>query len=348
MAWTITRGDVIYIGWKENGKDRYATTRDKEHSGTDPKWAEQKRLEKELQQTVAAGPVSMPQEDMTLDTLIELYKKEADISESTLRINGYSWKKFQDIEGKLKLGEITTAIMKHFKDTLIKADASPTSICIYLRDLNKLLGFAVDKNLVRWNPCKKPGSRKWAIEHPEEELTWRFLTAQEEEKLLSSCNPLLARMVVVALGTGLRISQVVGMDWKRFDAKSRLYFVPKQKRQKARNIPVFDAVAKAMGPLHLSGRVFPGTNTDQITKMFIRAVRRSMMGGECTFHDLRHTFVSRVCQYLSPVEVRDLMGWSSVALVDRYTHSRVTDIQDKMREAMGEAAHPREGKYALS
>lgn len=325
MAWTIKRGNIFYIGWNDGTKDKYESTR-----SSDPAIAETRRLEKELHQTVSKGAVAQPLPEMSLETLIELYKKEADIKENTHRINKYSWGKFKLIIGDKPIGDYSTADVKRFKDTLLAQEAAHASISLYLRDLNKLFGFAVEKALIKMNPCKRPGNRKWAIEHPEEENTFRFLTQEEEAHLLAVCNPILIRMVKVGLGTGLRISQVVEMDWKRYDAKTRLYIVPKQKRQKARHIPIFGPTLEAMGALHLGGRVFPGTNKDQIEKMFHRAVKNSKIGGECTFHDLRHTFVSRVCNYLSPVEVRDLMGWSSVALVDRYTHSRVTDIQAKM------------------
>lgn len=327
MAWIIKRGPTFYVGWNDGMKDRYESTRSQ-----DPQVAETKRLEKELQLSLNKGVTPDPRPDILFSTVVELYKKEADITEATLRINGYSWGKFVSMMGDKAIGEYTTADIKSFKDMLVAQDASAASISLYLRDINKVFGFAVDKGIIHVNPCKKTGSRKWAVAHPEEEYEYRFLTQEEEARLLAVCNPLLRRMVIVALETGLRISQIIEMDWKRFKNHERLYEVAKQKRQKARHIPVFDRALEAMGARRLAGRVFPGTNKDMIEKMFTRAVKKSLGKGYCTFHDLRHTFVSRVCAYLSPVEVRDLMGWSSVALVDRYTHSRVIDIQAKMQQ----------------
>lgn len=334
MAWIIDRNGTFYIGWNDGKKDRYQSTRSK-----DPVIAERKRLEMELSQTVSTGLVESPRPEMVIDTLVELYKKEADLAPKTIRINKYSWGHLKRVLNNAPIGEITTARLLEFKNTLVKEGAAPATIHIYFRDINKLLGFAVDKGLLRSNPCKKTGSKKWAIERPEQEDTFRFLTEDEETRLLAVCNPLLKRMVTVALNTGLRISQVVEMDWKRYDVKEQLYIVPKQKRQKARRIPILAKCLDAMGSPKFHGRVFPDTNVDQIEKMFGRAVenvwpkRRETDDSYCTFHDLRHTFISRVCDILSPVEVRDLMGWSSVALVDRYSHTRVTNIQAKMRAA---------------
>lgn len=333
MAWTIARKGIFYIGWNDGTKDRYTSTR-----SNDPKVAEQKRLEKELSQTVTAGQIEAPMPLMDIDTLVLLYKKEADLAPKTIRINEYSWGHLKRILNNAPIGEITTARLLEFKNTLLKEGAAAATIHIYFRDINKLLGFAKAKGLLRSNPCKKPDG-KWAIERPEQEDTFRFLTDEEEARLLAVCNPLLKRMVTVAITTGLRISQVVEMDWKRYDPKEQLYIVPKQKRQKARRIPILAKCLDAMGSAKFHGRVFPDTNVDQIEKMFGRAVenvwpkKRESDEVYCTFHDLRHTFVSRVNGYLTPVEVRDLMGWSSVALVDRYSHSRVSDIQAKMRAA---------------
>lgn len=330
MSWLIKRGNIFYVGWNDGVKDRYESTRT-----TDPGLAEKYRLEKELAQTVSKGPVPEPVKDIDVKALVRLYKNETDLGAATLRINDISWNHFDEfIDGK-KVTEITVTDLKDFKNRLLLNKAAPATIHIYFRDVNKLLGFAKAKGLIKKNPCKKDDG-KWAIDLPPVEDTWTFLTLQEEEKLLSLCNPLLKRMVIVALETGLRISQVIDMDWKRYDSTARLYIVPPQKRQRIRRIPILPRALESMGPLRLGGRVFPGTNKDQIEKMFTRAVKKGWPKKHkdddpfCTFHDLRHTFVSRVCQYLSPAEVRDLMGWSSVSLVDRYTHSRVTDIQSKM------------------
>lgn len=329
MAWLWKRGTVWYVGYREGGKDRYITTGTSDESQAT---IEKARIELELKVHKGVLPNSELQ-SLKFSEVVELYEKTADLKPKTKETNKLSWAKWREFTGDAPISDATTEKVIAFRDSMVKKDYAPASVSIYLRDLNKIFGYALRKGLIKANPCKQENSNKWAVEHPEDELTWRFLTHEEEEKLLAVCSPLLRRICIVDLETGLRISQIVEMDWARYNVKTRLYTVPKQKRQKIRQIPLFDRALNSMGTPKFQGPVFSGVNKDMITKQFARAVKASKIGGKCTFHDLRHTFVSRWCGRLSPTEVRDLMGWSSLVMVDRYTHSRVTDIQAKMAKS---------------
>lgn len=57
-----------------------------------------------------------------------------------------------------------------------------------------------------------------------------------------------------------------------------------------------------------------------------------------TFHDLRHTFASRLAASgADPFVIRDYLGHSSVTMTDRYVSTRVEDMRAAV-EAAGRGA----------
>lgn len=322
MAWLIQRGNVWYIGWREGNKDRYEST-----GTSDPELAETKKLTKELSLRVATD--TLPESPDTLfSQLVELYKKQVKLAPKTLATNTYSWNHFKRLIGDLAIGSVSSETILAFDSRLEEEHFSNASRSIYLRDVKKVFRFAHSEGMIKKNPCR-------TIALPEEENVAYFISVEEEAKLMAVANILMRRIMTVALETGLRLSQIVFMDWKNYNIKEKLYFVAKQKRQKARNIPMFPKALEAMGPVKLSGRVFPEANVDQVEHMWQRIVDNAgIEPAEPRFHDLRHTCASRLAKILSPYELRDFFGWSSVAMCDRYTHTRVNDIRQKIAQGM--------------
>lgn len=325
MAWLIQRGKIFYVGWNDGTKDRYESA----HT-TDAVIAETKRLEKELAQSKPHGQEFIPNHTIALDSLISLYTKSADISSSTVRLNLYSWKKMRTLTGATILNDLLSdSFVKELKDKAKARMLSPAYISMILRDTRKLLEYAVIKGFILKNPLKK-------VTLPEQEPVARFITPDEEQRILAECSDELARIVKIALNVGLRVSQISSLTWKQIDLEHHLIYVPKQKRQRSRRIPIFHDTLSLCGPRKLSGQVFT-MNTEQIKQAFRRVIRRlrgrKAIHGRIRFHDLRHTCASRLAQILEPAEVRDYFGWSSISMVDRYTHTTLTRIREKIERA---------------
>jgi integrase len=247
---------------------------------------------------------------------------------ATHRANSYSWKKFVELTGVRLLDGMTSETMKKFKTKAEAVGLAPAYISMILRDVSKLMKFAKKKKLITDNPCED-------IQHPEEEDVARVLTDEEQDTLIEHANPTLRRCLILALNTGLRISQIVFLDWKQVKLGEGLIHIPGQKRQKARHIPILKAVPEALGEPKVSGRIFDGITCDGVEKMWGRLQDAGNKGGwfkgSARFHDLRHTFCTRMGPILGPFGLRDLMGWHSVSMTDRYCHTNVRAIQDKLK-----------------
>ena len=326
MSWLIRRPaetGMYYYGHRIDGKDRYISLETK-----DTETAETAQIRWDLHFRTSAGPVTEPSPNMSVDALAELYLKQADIIPKTVTTNKNSWGHWKRVVGNKTIGSTTREDALKFRDTLIEEDFSEASIGIFFRDTHKLFAFATTKGLILKNPLVE-------VELPQDEdETFRVLTKEEEARLLEHANPLMARVIPFALETGLRLSQIVNLDWKQFKSKDHLIFVAKQKRQKARHIPVFKRALEAMGTPKLSGQVFPILGDSQIKQMWKRLKKKAGIQGRLRFHDLRHTCASRMAEVLTPVELRDFFGWSSVAVCDKYIHSSAKNIKEKMERLL--------------
>jgi integrase len=153
----------------------------------------------------------------------------------------------------------------------------------------------------------------------------RFLTEEEEAYLLAHCNPHLKPLVITALHTGFRKSELLSLRWANVDFRHRLIKVEAAytKTHEARSVPMTETLTatlkslKITAPSDSTGFVFGYRN---VTKTFARAVKRAEIV-DFTFHDLRHTFASRlVMAGVDLATVKELMGHKHITMTLRYTH----------------------------
>jgi integrase len=334
MAWITKRSNSLnwYVGWEDplTGKDRYTSTRtqdrDKAELELDKKEAELSILK--LYGSNSNTTKETKSNKISLESLIKIYQSEADLKPKTHQANNYSWKKFVELTKVVLLEDITPELIKAFKSQAELSQVSPAYTSMILRDTGKLMKFAIQKELIKKNPFI-------GIKLPLQEDVARVLTAEEQASLIERANPLLKRFIILALNTGLRISQIVFLDWKQVKFDGMLIHVPGQKRQKSRHIPILKLVPEALGSPQDQGRVFDGITVDGIQKMWNRFLDRGnkegWFKGHARFHDMRHTFCTHWGPILGPYGLRDLMGWSTVAMTDKYCHTQVKALQAKMK-----------------
>ena len=165
----------------------------------------------------------------------------------------------------------------------------------------------------------------------------RYLTEAEALRLLAECrksaehshptrrSPRLHALVTVALHTGMRRGELVGLVWSRVDFSRGVIQLDKTKAGRRREIPMNRAVYDALSALPKTGeRVFPST----YRTAFDHAVSRAKITG-FVFHDLRHTFASWLTMKGRPLkEVSELLGHSSVSMTERYAHLAPERLRD--------------------
>ncbi len=147
--------------------------------------------------------------------------------------------------------------------------------------------------------------------------------------------------LTIALGTGMRKGNQYALRWEDVDFDRRVIFLPKTKNGRSHTVPMIDdvyATLKSMLSIQdeiarfqqlskrresstsvrmvASGRVF---NTTENREWWAKAIKEA--GLKVRWHDLRHTFASRMVGAGVPLKtVQDACGHQSVQTTNRYAH----------------------------
>jgi integrase len=155
----------------------------------------------------------------------------------------------------------------------------------------------------------------------------RFLSLEEIDRLLAACERsqhrhYLRPFVMVALNTGMRRNEILGLTRRSVDWSNRLVTLEATKNSEVRHVYLNEAAFEALRALPTrldSDRLFPfGPN--QISMAMRRALRTAGIE-DCRLHDLRHTFASY--QAMNGIQGRglqELLGHKDNRMTMRYSH----------------------------
>jgi integrase len=159
----------------------------------------------------------------------------------------------------------------------------------------------------------------------------RFPAEEEEKKLrkvIEAKWPSQVRELDVAINTGIRKGSQDGLSWDMVDWESRMLDIPRTKNEEAIHVPLNDAAIAALKVVHArgggKGRVFQSEKTGEPLEngrhWFDDAVIEAGIKN-FHWHDLRHTFASRLRMNGTPLEyIADLLGQKSLTMTRRYAH----------------------------
>jgi integrase len=231
------------------------------------------------------------------------------------------------------IGRITKARVDDFRrERHAKKKLSDTTINRDIEVLRHLLFWAVDMGYLAMNPLSR-------IRMVRERRKPRLIVSlEEEEKLLAAAAPHLRRIIIAAVDGGMRRGEILGEHWEHIDLTQRLLYVTKSKTPEgeAREIPLTDRLFTVLEDSHQpKGLVFT-FNDESISRIktaWKGAIRRAEIR-YFRFHDLRHTFNTRLMLAGVPQAIRkSLMGHSDGQDINEiYTHVELPDKRDAIRK----------------
>ncbi|MGE0638669.1 MAG: tyrosine recombinase XerC [Thermoanaerobaculia bacterium] len=206
------------------------------------------------------------------------------------------------------------------------------------------------EGLTPGNPASTVRAPKTARKLP------RHLRSGETEELLeaaSGTEPAGLRdraLLELLYASGLRVAELVGLDWRDLDLRERMLRVL-GKGGKERMVPFGSHAeravrawreARASWPHPDSEPVFVNRSGERLSDRSVRRildryVRAAALAHGIHPHTLRHTFATDMLEGGADLRaIQELLGHSSLATTQRYTH---VDI-DRLRTAY-RASHPR-------
>lgn len=155
----------------------------------------------------------------------------------------------------------------------------------------------------------------------------RYLAFDESERLLKLCPSDLQRIVLIALRTGMRQTEIMQLCWKDIDAITNQLLIRKSKSGKPRFIPLHPDVEEMLKTLpRTSEFIFPnrhggpGIWDGALRFAWEEAMERAGIE-DFRFHDLRHTVASHlVLKGASLQVVAEILGHADLRMTQRYAH----------------------------
>lgn len=317
------RGDngKWYYRFKLNGKEFYRACK----GATNLK--EAKQYEAIVKAELMRGNLGIltNREKAVLKEGVELYLEYSRINKkSTTNDIAYTREILKFFGVNTNIEEITPALIEDFKKHLLSKDLSKSTVNRYLQAFSKLLNICVDNELLQVNPMRKVNLLKT------ENHTIRVLSKTEEIALFKILPLWLKYIVICALKTGMRKSEILTLKWLNIDFKTNCIELLNTKSGKKRKIPLSNKLREVFLEIkktNTSEYVFINPQTGDryidIKKSFNTAVKKADIKN-FRFHDLRHTFATRLIEMgVDIVVVKELLGHASISTTMIYVHSDV-------------------------
>ncbi len=311
MRGLYKRGNVWWIGFSYQGR-RY-----REGVGSDRKQAEALLAKRKVQARENRLFDVKKESTEPFDTMAVDYLRYSEVNKRSYERDVRLVKNLAGHFGGKRLCDITPAMVEQYKAARSRQVKAAT-VNRELACLKHLFTMAIKWDRAMVNPVKEVRF------FPSPVGSLRVLSREEEQALLDVASPHLRAMIITALNTGMRRGEVLGLMWEDVDFANGYLTVRKAKNGEVRQIPMSQHLTgtlkslKRVGPyVHSKKRGVPyGT----IVHGFRKAVEQSGIR-YCRFHDLRHTFASRlVMAGVDLVTVKELLGHKSLEMTMRYSH----------------------------
>jgi len=233
---------------------------------------------------------------------------------------------------------------KHVMDYVIgrrEGGSKPATINREITIMKQFFGWLVKNSVINQNPAQNLKYEKLGT------LRTRWLTVEEELRLIGSGPPWLRQIIILATSTGLRRGELLGLTWDYVDLDQRILTVAKSKNGEPRIVPLTKRAIEVLSELYLISHVeyvficrdLQPISPDTLEYYFRLAVKQAELR-EVRFHTLRHTLASRLVQGGTDIYViSKLLGHKSIQMSARYSHLNVESLRRAMEKENEQKTH---------
>jgi len=282
-----------------------------------------------------------------LEKFLSYLEIEKNYSKHTLVNYQVDLKEFFAFIGETPIEKVDYLILRRYLAKIREKDHKPRTIARKLSSMRSLMKFLTREGYIKNNPSSLLTTPKLDKKLPE------FLTEDEAVKLLEAPDlksefGLRDRAILETLySTGVRVSELVGLDVERVDFIANVAKVF-GKGKKERLVPIGDKALfairqylekrkhQAAKPLFLNKN---GTriSTRSICNITEKYIRKTGTRESISPHALRHSFATHLLNRGADLRcVQELLGHVNLSTTQIYTHMTT----EKLRSVY-EKAHPR-------
>lgn len=312
----------------------------------------------EIEDAMRAGTYEeIDTKEYTLGELIDRYIREelpnkSFTNQAKYKMQLYWWKKHL---GKRFAKSITPKLLYEHKQILIteksikpqkgRTTRTPATANRYMTCLSAVLTIASGEwGCLNENPMRKV---KKFQEKPTNE---RILTEEEIQTLLDACKNFELQgekyqhetylFVLIALSTGARYSEILGLKWENIDFKNRQFYFLNTKNKTHRGVPINEKPYKELLKFKKvrnirSSYLFTTKDGNKLIDMrtrFYKVLKKSKIEN-LRFHDLRHTVASYIAMSGgSLLDIAQVTGHKTMQMVKRYAHLTPTHTSHLMQQ----------------
>ncbi|MDO8843843.1 site-specific integrase [Methylicorpusculum sp.] len=251
------------------------------------------------------------------------------------------------------MADLTTAVFADCRDTLQKTPSrkggnlSPDSIRKYFLTIESILKRCVNE----WHWIEESPLRDNRLEMPAlPRGRVRFLDDDERARLLKACqesnNKQLYLCVILALSTGMRQGELMGLKWPDVDLKRGVIVLHNTKNGDRRRVPLTGLaldllrqhakVRRLESQLLFPGKVSPDKPMD-LRSPWETTLKRAEIT-DFHWHDLRHCTASYLAMNgASMVDIAAVLGHRTLDMVKRYAHlsdSHIAGVVESMNNRL--------------
>lgn len=275
----------------------------------------------------------------TLAELLERYVREVLPTKpktAPFQLRQLNWWKAEI--GSYALADVTPALIAQYRDKLAGGitvrgkPRNPATVNRYLAVLSHAFTIAVKE----WGWLDDTPMRK-VTKGKEARGRVRFLSDGERVRLLKACkessNAYLHPVVVLALSTGMRQGEIMGLTWDVVDMNRGRAILHETKNGERRAVAITGHALEQIKELSKVRRIdsnllFPSKETApqkpqkpiDLRVPWLTALKNAVID-DFKFHDLRHSAASYLAMNgASLAEIAEVLGHKTLQMVKRYAH----------------------------
>ena len=271
------------------------------------------------------------QASLDIADLVQKYLAHIELrnSRSTLRGKYRVLREFVKLVRGKRIIEIDKADVSKYLDSKLRGGAAAATYNRALATIRHMFNFAIENELLQVNPTRR-------IRKEKEEPRERFLSDAEIHRLLDVLRDIsehgttrpqraIYYMVLVALATGMRKSEIVNLRWMDYRDDA---FIVRRKGTKKTMVPAPKLLMAELAKMGTEGEYIFDLRTrdsNSCSKVFRRACAEAKVRA-FRFHDLRHSCATLATrEKANPVNIQAILGHSSLSMTSNYAHSNRDD-----------------------